>query len=164
MDEDEFFLRGIAMAQLDQCGFLAALALSLMAGFVECGRFLVLDSVLTFFVAGSLYTAYEAVRGSQVRRSWWVASAVFCALAVLTKGPVALVLLAPPVVAYGWLNRASARLSWRNCWPLSVHPRARYSLRIRDQNQTAYFLQDHFERKQKQGPPAHRSQAEFLAA
>jgi 4-amino-4-deoxy-L-arabinose transferase-like glycosyltransferase len=89
--------------------FLGALALSLMGGFMQCGRFLVLDSVLTCFVATSLFAAFEAVQGTRFRWDWWLASAAFCALGVLTKGPVALVLLGPPVAVFTWLQRDTAR-------------------------------------------------------
>src|SRR5207253_4577755 len=92
--------------------FLAALALTLMAGFIQCGRIVILDSLLTFFVAVSLFMALEAVRGERLRRGWWLASAVSCGLGVLTKVPIALVLLVPPLVAHGWLNRLQSRPSW----------------------------------------------------
>jgi dolichol-phosphate mannosyltransferase len=91
--------------------FLAALALTLMAGFAQVARIVILDSLLTFFVTGALFTAYEAIRERRVRWGWWLASSLCCALGVLTKGPIAFVLLAPPVVAYIWLNRAQARLT-----------------------------------------------------
>jgi dolichol-phosphate mannosyltransferase len=80
--------------------FLAALALTLMAGFVLTGRVLTLDGVLTLFVALALFTGYEAVRGRRLRRRWWLTSAVCCGLGVLTKGPIAFVLFAPPLVAH----------------------------------------------------------------
>src|SRR5206468_2637381 len=64
---------------------------------------------LTFFVTVSLFAAYEAVAGQRFRRLWWLVSAVFCGLGVLTKGPIAMVLLAPPVVADIWLRRGQVR-------------------------------------------------------
>jgi dolichol-phosphate mannosyltransferase len=88
--------------------FLSALALTVTIGFVQCGRVVILDSLLTLFVTLSLLTAHEAVSGPRLCRPWWVASAVCCALGVLTKGPVALVLLVPPVAAHAWLNRSPA--------------------------------------------------------
>jgi hypothetical protein len=65
------------------------------------GRILVLDGLLTFCTTLALFAAYEAVRGGRLRWGWWVLSAVACGLGVLTKGPVALVLVAPPL----WLYR-----------------------------------------------------------
>lgn len=91
---------------------LGAFALTLMGGFVHCGRFLILDGLLTLFVALALFTAFESVRDTRFCRGWWIASAVACALGILTKGPVAFVLLAPPVLAHTWLNRNGVRPGW----------------------------------------------------
>ncbi len=85
--------------------FLGALIMSLSLGFVYCGRYLILDSVLALFVTLSLFLAYEAVGRGRFQWPWWIASAVACGLGFLTKGPVALLLFAPPVVAYCWLSR-----------------------------------------------------------
>src|SRR5207248_466123 len=89
--------------------FLAGLALALMPGAVLCGRIVILDSLLTFFVTVTLLTAHRAVDGERLRRGWWIASAVGCALGVMTKGPIAFVLLGPPLVLYVWLNRDRPR-------------------------------------------------------
>ena len=40
-----------------RCGFLAALALALTTGFLQCGRFIVLYSVFTLFITLALFTA-----------------------------------------------------------------------------------------------------------
>ncbi len=79
--------------------------LALSIGFVGCGRFLILDSLLAMLVSGSLFTALAAISQGRFRWGWWLVSAGLCGLGVLTKGPVALALLGPPVVAYSWLNR-----------------------------------------------------------
>lgn len=92
-----------------RAGFLGALALTVTVGFPNFGRVLIFDGVLTLWVTVSLFAAYEAVRGASLCWRWWIASAVCCGLGVLTKGPVAFVLLAPPIVAYNWLTRNTAR-------------------------------------------------------
>jgi dolichol-phosphate mannosyltransferase len=97
-----------------RAGFLSACMLTLTIGYMELGRVIILDSLLACFVAVSLFTAYAAIRGPQLNWRWWVASAVACALAILAKGPVAFVLLCPPVVAYCWLNGCPSRPSLRN--------------------------------------------------
>jgi dolichol-phosphate mannosyltransferase len=97
-----------------RAGFLAGLALALMAGFVQAGRFVLTDGVLLGWEALALFTAYEAVRGRRLRTGWWMASAVCGALAVLAKGPIALVLVAVPVVACTWLDRDRPRLRLRH--------------------------------------------------
>ncbi|MGE0378309.1 MAG: phospholipid carrier-dependent glycosyltransferase, partial [Planctomycetaceae bacterium] len=84
---------------------LGTLAMILSIGFICCGRFLILDSLLALLVTTSLCSGYEATARTRFRWGWWILSAALCGLGVLTKGPVALVLLAPPVVADGWLNR-----------------------------------------------------------
>jgi dolichol-phosphate mannosyltransferase len=91
--------------------FLAALGLALTVGFIQIGRIVILDSLLTLFVTLSLLTALEVIRRQTNHWPWWVASSICCALGVLTKGPIALVLVIPPVVAYSWLNRDTARLT-----------------------------------------------------
>jgi 4-amino-4-deoxy-L-arabinose transferase-like glycosyltransferase len=96
-------------------GMLAGLALCFTTGFVLGGRYLILDSVWTLLLTLSLFSAHEAVRAPGFRWRWWVISAGSCGLAVLTKGPLALVLLAGPVLGFTWLDRRSARptvLAW----------------------------------------------------
>ncbi len=92
---------------------LGSSALILSCGFVCCGRFLILDSLLALFVTTSLFAAYVAQQRQRFRWGFWLFSAACCGLGVLTKGPVALVLLVPPLVADNWLNRQSAALSVR---------------------------------------------------
>src|SRR5207302_8594002 len=43
-----------------RAAFLAALALTGMTGFIQCGRFLILDSLLSLWVGLSLWTGYAA--------------------------------------------------------------------------------------------------------
>lgn len=91
--------------------FLGGLALALMPGPVLCGRVVILDSLLTFFVAVTLLTAHAAIgpRSVGVGWRWWLLSAVGCGLGVMTKGPIAGVLLLPPLVLYLILNADRAR-------------------------------------------------------
>src|SRR5207247_5741351 len=103
-----------------RAAFLAGLVLALTTGFVQCGRFIVLDSVFTLFVAAAFFLAHEAVRGTALHRGWWSAWAVACALAILSKGPTALALLVPAVVAFCWLHRSPARPTFRHWLTYSV--------------------------------------------
>jgi 4-amino-4-deoxy-L-arabinose transferase-like glycosyltransferase len=84
----------------ERAAFWGALALALAPAFVGMGRLLVLDGVLAFWVTLSLFSAFEAVRRGELRRGWWLLAALACGLGVLTKGPVAVVLLVPPLWAH----------------------------------------------------------------
>lgn len=83
--------------------FWGALLLGLAPGFLSIGRLLVLDGLLALWVTLSLLSGFEAIRGERFRWSWWLVAATACGLGILTKGPVALVLFLPPLLAHGWL-------------------------------------------------------------
>ncbi|MBV9123227.1 MAG: glycosyltransferase family 39 protein, partial [Planctomycetes bacterium] len=87
--------------------FWGALALSLAPGFLCMGRLLLLDGLLALWVTLSWFAAFEAIRGDRLRWGWWLTAAAACGLGILTKGPVALVLLLPPWFAYRWLTGRS---------------------------------------------------------
>jgi dolichol-phosphate mannosyltransferase len=99
---------------------LGMFALTLMGGVILAGRMLILDAVLTLMVVLALFTAHEAVRGDCLRKRWWLSSAFFCALGILVKGPVALALVVPPVLAYSWLNRQPGRPRLVNWLPYGI--------------------------------------------
>ena len=82
----------------------AAIVLLLCGGFVLAGRFVIMDSLLTLFTTVSLLSGYIAIAQGRLRWSWWLASAVACGLGVLTKGPVAIVLCVPPILAVQWFS------------------------------------------------------------
>jgi 4-amino-4-deoxy-L-arabinose transferase-like glycosyltransferase len=112
------FVFGARMAGI-RTGLLGAFILMLSAGFANLGRVLILDGVLTLTVAASLFSALEAISGSRFRWAWWLFSASCCAAGVLIKGPIAFVLLAPPVVLHCWLTGAPARPRWWN-WAVFI--------------------------------------------
>jgi 4-amino-4-deoxy-L-arabinose transferase-like glycosyltransferase len=93
--------------------FGGAILLSLAPGFLSMGRLLLLDGLLALWVVASLLAAFEAVRGPRLRWGWWLAAALASGLGVLTKGPVALLLLVPPLWAHRRLAGAGCPLSWR---------------------------------------------------
>src|SRR5262249_4416789 len=90
-------------------GFLAALVLCLTPRFVYLGRMVTLDGLLCLWVTAALAAAHAAVAGPGFRRRWWVVSALACGLGVLTKGPVALVLVGVPVVLCRTVDRRACR-------------------------------------------------------
>jgi 4-amino-4-deoxy-L-arabinose transferase-like glycosyltransferase len=96
----------------DRAAFWGCVALMLAPAFLGLGRLLILDGLLAMLVTTSILAAWEASRGAQLRRGWWLLSALACGLGVLTKGPIAVLLLAPPL----WLERRLSRrpaVGWR---------------------------------------------------
>jgi dolichol-phosphate mannosyltransferase len=99
----------------DRAGFLGALVLCLSAEFVYRIRMLTMDGLLCLWVTASLACATEALRQGRLRHWWWLASAFLCGLGVLTKGPVAPVLVVPPLLVWACLDPRCARIS-RGAW------------------------------------------------
>jgi 4-amino-4-deoxy-L-arabinose transferase-like glycosyltransferase len=87
----------------ERAALWGALLLGLAPGFLSMGRLLLLDGLLAFWTTLALFSAFEALRGQRLHWCWWLLSAAACGLGVLTKGPVALLLLAPPFVLHRWL-------------------------------------------------------------
>jgi 4-amino-4-deoxy-L-arabinose transferase-like glycosyltransferase len=98
----------------ERAAFWGALLLGLAPGFTSMGRLLLLDGVLALWATLALFAAFEALRGERLRWGWWLLSAAACGLGVLTKGPVALVLLAPPLLMHRWLMGRRFPLRWRD--------------------------------------------------
>jgi 4-amino-4-deoxy-L-arabinose transferase-like glycosyltransferase len=97
----------------ERAAFWGALALALSPAFLGMGRLLILDGVLTLWTTLSLFAAFEAIRGERLQRRWWLLASVACGLGVLTKGPVSLLLLLPPLLLHGWLTGCRSRLDRR---------------------------------------------------
>ena len=97
----------------DRAGLFGALVLCLSARFVYLERELTMDCLLCLWTAAGLAAAHTALAGGRFRIGWWLLSAAACALGVLTKGPVALVLVLAPTAAYALLDRRCARVGLR---------------------------------------------------
>jgi len=110
-----------------RAAWLASVSMLLCGGFAVAGRFLILDSLLTLFVTSSLLSGYAAVREPVQSRThgqrwkWWMLSGIACALGVLTKGPIALILCAPPLAISGWLRQDQTRIRLLH-WVVFVIP------------------------------------------
>jgi 4-amino-4-deoxy-L-arabinose transferase-like glycosyltransferase len=97
----------------ERAAFWGALGLSLAPGFVSVGRLLILDGLLAFSVTLSIFAAFEAIRGERFHWRWWLLAALACGLGVLTKGPIAIILLVPPIWAYRLLTCSSCAIGRR---------------------------------------------------
>jgi dolichol-phosphate mannosyltransferase len=98
----------------DRAAFCAALMLCLSARFVYLERMLTMDCLLCLWVVAALAAAHVAVADGRWRRGWWLLSGTACGLGLLTKGPVALVLVVVPVLVHQGLDPRAARLRWRS--------------------------------------------------
>jgi dolichol-phosphate mannosyltransferase len=87
--------------------FWAALMICLSARFVFLSRLLTMNSLLSFLVTGTFAAAHLALTSGGRRRLWWLISGIACGLGLLTKGPVVLALVVPPVVLFAWLDKRS---------------------------------------------------------
>ncbi len=98
----------------ERAALWAALLLTVAPGFLSVARLLLLDGLLTLCVTLSVLCGFEAVRTGRLKLGWWIASAVASGLGFLTKGPIAEILLFPPLVAHAWLAASTLAVGWRN--------------------------------------------------
>src|SRR5262245_42758426 len=89
----------------ERAAFRGALLLSLTPALMGMGRLLILDGLLTLGVTAGLFVG---------ALGWWPACALACGLGVLTKGPVAIVLVVPPLVIHRWLTTGTFAVRWRS--------------------------------------------------
>ncbi len=92
-----------------RAGLAAALILCLSPRFLHQGRMITMDGLLGFWVLSALALGQQAVQPGRLRWGYWLLSAAACGLGLLAKGPVALVLVAVPLLAYQVLDRRTAR-------------------------------------------------------
>ncbi|HEV2950440.1 MAG TPA: glycosyltransferase [Gemmataceae bacterium] len=92
-----------------RAALISALILCLSSRFLYLGRMVTMDGLLSLWVVSALASAHIALRGPALRRSFWLLSALFCGLGLLTKGPVALVLVAVPLLAWQALDCRTVR-------------------------------------------------------
>jgi dolichol-phosphate mannosyltransferase len=98
-----------------RAAFIGSLILCLSARFIYLGRMLTLDSLLCLWVISALAAAHVSLRSERLSWSWWLLSACCCGLGILTKGPVAIILVAVPILLFVQLNQRSRQAS-RACF------------------------------------------------
>lgn len=96
-----------------RAAFLGAAVLCLSGRFVYLGRLLTMNGLLALCVVAALAAAHTALLATRLRQRWWLLSALACGLGLLTKGPVALILITVPVLACPLLDPRLARPRWR---------------------------------------------------
>jgi dolichol-phosphate mannosyltransferase len=92
--------------------FLGAMILCLSPRFVYMSRMVTMDGLLALFVLISWLCGHRALASRRSSGRYWILAAVACGLGILTKGPVALVLAAAPLVAYRMLDRRSVPVGY----------------------------------------------------
>jgi dolichol-phosphate mannosyltransferase len=99
-----------------RAGLAGALILCLSPRFLHQARMITMDGLLALWIVGALALGQQAVQSGRLRWGCWLLSAASCGLGLLTKGPVSLVLVAIPLLAYQVLDPRTARpRGW--CWP-----------------------------------------------
>jgi 4-amino-4-deoxy-L-arabinose transferase-like glycosyltransferase len=86
-------------------GWLAALVFGTCAIWAVMSRVLIIDTLFSTLVAAAMFGWYAGLVEPRRRSRRWFAAFVALALAVLAKGPVALVLCGVPIVAHAALMR-----------------------------------------------------------
>lgn len=124
----------------------AAILLSVMPGLTSIGRLLNLDGMLTLWVTLGLLAGYQflVTRSRPMFLLWTLA----CGLGVLTKGPIALVLVLVPQLTWRWLNSEAKPVSRRD-WLLflagimAINLPWYVAIAIREQTFVRYFFWQH---------------------
>jgi 4-amino-4-deoxy-L-arabinose transferase-like glycosyltransferase len=128
--------------------FWAALLLSVTPGFVTMGRLLILDGLLAACTTIAVLAAVEAVRGETLKRGWWILAAVAVGFGVLTKGPVALILVAIPIWLHRRLAGSGSAIGWKNLTrflgvALAINLPWYAAIGLREPQFLRYFFWDH---------------------
>ena len=92
-----------------RAALLGALMLCLSAGFVYYGRMLTMNGLLALFVTAALACGHCAMQSPKRQRWLWLAAGLCAGLGLLAKGPIALVLILPPLVILSRLDSRSVR-------------------------------------------------------
>lgn len=80
-----------------------AILLALAPGLVGMGRLLLLDGLLTLVVFAGQSALWLAGGRDYFRRGWWFLATCLAGVGLMTKGPIALVLMASPLFVHRWL-------------------------------------------------------------
>lgn len=136
----------------ERAAWVGTLLFATTLGILGSGRFLTTDPLLVTMVTVSLLAAIVAIGGDRYRPGWWILAGVVGGFGVLTKGPVALVLLLPPMIVGRWLSGSPVRLTLGR-WvaflaPIAVLTTPWFVLISETQPRfvSYFFLRHHFQR------------------
>jgi dolichol-phosphate mannosyltransferase len=102
-------------------GLVSGAMLALSMRFLYLAGMLSMDGLLCTLVIAGLACGHLALIDESRRWPWIVLGALACALGILTKGPVALVLVVTPLLALGFFDRRCRRLTmWETCAGLGI--------------------------------------------
>ncbi len=98
----------------------AGLVLCLTPEFLYRGRMVTPNGLLALWTTAALACGHIALIKHRSAlptphsplTSWWLMAGALTGLGLLTKGPVAVALVVPPLVIVGWLDRRLARVGW----------------------------------------------------
>jgi dolichol-phosphate mannosyltransferase len=93
-----------------RAGLCAAMVLALTPEFIYRGRMLTPNGLLALCTTLALTAGHIARLTPRLNRRWWLLAGLATGLGFLTKGPVALALVVPPLAVVGWLDRRLARV------------------------------------------------------
>lgn len=98
----------------ERSAFWGALLLTITPGYMGMGRLLIMDGLLTMWVTLALFAGFETVRTGVFQRRWWYITAIACGFGVLTKGPIPLILMIPPIWLHGRLTQQRVHIPWKH--------------------------------------------------
>ena len=87
-----------------RAAWIASLLTLLSLGIPFAGRYLTMDSTLAMFATVTYLAIYRGSFCVRFRKAWWVAAGVCVGFGLITKGPIILVLCAPPAILFSWLT------------------------------------------------------------
>ncbi|OGI21052.1 MAG: hypothetical protein A2287_09790 [Candidatus Melainabacteria bacterium RIFOXYA12_FULL_32_12] len=82
-------------------GLISSLILATSLEFIAMARMSITDMTLIFFVSATIYSAILATFSkSSFKKCWWWLAYLFCGIAVLTKGPLGIILTGIVLIPY----------------------------------------------------------------
>jgi len=87
-----------------KAAFWSAMMLCLSGRFLFLSRLLTLNSLLSLLTTVAVASAFFALSARTRRRHWVLLCGIACGLGLLTKGPVILALVLPPVLLFTFLD------------------------------------------------------------